>query len=89
MPAASTSKTVRAALDRPAPTMREALVLVAIENVTYEEATVVLNCQVGTVKSRVWRARKHPARTLGYAGSEIGNDAVMLSALDGSGEVSE
>ncbi|MCJ2051788.1 sigma-70 family RNA polymerase sigma factor [Methylobacterium sp. J-070] len=80
---------MRAALDRLAPTMREALVLVAIENLTYEEAAAVMNCQLGTVKSRVWRAREQLARMLGYTGTEIGSDGVMLSALNGSGEVSE
>ena len=80
---------VRAALDRLAPMMREALVLVAIENLSYEEAAAVMNCQIGTVKSRVWRARDQLARALGYNGSEIGSDGVMLSALNGSGEVSE
>jgi RNA polymerase sigma-70 factor, ECF subfamily len=70
---------VRAALDRLAPVMREALVLVAIENMSYEEAAAVMNCRIGTVKSRVWRAREQLARMLGYSGSEIGNDGVMLS----------
>jgi RNA polymerase sigma-70 factor (ECF subfamily) len=80
---------VRAALDRLAPVMRESLVLVAIENLSYEEAAAVMNCQIGTVKSRVWRAREHLARMLGYTGDEIGSDGVMLSALGASGEVSE
>ena len=80
---------VRTALGRLAPTMREALVLVAIENLTYEEAAAIMNCQIGTVKSRVWRAREQLARMLGYTGAEIGSDSVMLSALGGSGEVSE
>jgi RNA polymerase sigma-70 factor (ECF subfamily) len=80
---------VRAALDRLVPVMREALVLVGIENLSYEEAAAVMNCQIGTVKSRVWRAREQLARMLGYGGAEIGNDAVMLSALGGSGEVVE
>ena len=80
---------MRTALGRLAPTMREALVLVAIENLTYEEAAAVMNCQIGTVKSRVWRAREQLARMLGYTGAEIGSDGVMLSALGGSGEVSE
>jgi RNA polymerase sigma-70 factor, ECF subfamily len=70
---------VRAALDRLAPVMREALVLVAIENLSYEEAAVVMNCRIGTVKSRVWRAREQLARMLGYGGDEIGSDGVMLS----------
>lgn len=80
---------VRAALVRLAPVMREALVLVAIENLTYEEVAAVMNCKIGTVKSRVWRAREHLARLLGYTSAEIGSDGVMLSALSGSSEVSE
>jgi RNA polymerase sigma-70 factor (ECF subfamily) len=80
---------VRAVLDRLAPMMREALVLVAIEELSYEEAAAVINCQIGTVKSRVWRAREQLVKALGYDGSEVGNDAVMLSALGGSGEASQ
>ncbi|MDP4024372.1 sigma-70 family RNA polymerase sigma factor [Methylobacterium sp. NEAU 140] len=70
---------VRAALERLAPTMREALVLVAIENLSYEEAAAVMQCQIGTVKSRVWRAREQLARMLGYDGAEVGSDGVLLS----------
>jgi RNA polymerase sigma-70 factor (ECF subfamily) len=56
---------------------------------TYEEAAAVMNCQIGTVKSRVWRAREQLARLLGYTGAEVGSDGAMLSALNGSGEASE
>ncbi|MFC6791373.1 sigma-70 family RNA polymerase sigma factor [Methylobacterium komagatae] len=72
---------VRAALDRLAPVMREALVLVGIENMSYEEAAAVMECQIGTAKSRVWRARAQLARMLGYGGADIGSDGVTLSAL--------
>ncbi len=72
---------VRAALDRLAPVMREALVLVGIENLSYEEAAAVMQCQIGTAKSRVWRARAQLARLLGYGGGDIGSDGVTLSAL--------
>jgi len=74
---------MRAALDRLTPTMREALVLVTIEDLTYEEAAAIMGCQIGTVKSRVWRAREQLVRMLGYDGSEIGSDGVMLSVTDG------
>ena len=57
--------------------------LVAIENLSYEEAAAVMNCRVGTVKSRVWRAREQLARMLGYDGSEVGSDAILLSAMEG------
>lgn len=75
---------MRVALDRLTPTMREALVLVTVENLTYEEAAAIMGCQVGTVKSRVWRAREQIVRMLGYGGSEVGSDAVTLSVTDGS-----
>lgn len=80
---------VQAALDRLAPMMRETLVLATVQDLSYEEVAVIMGCQVGTVKSRVSRAREQLAGMLGYNGSEIGNDGVMLSALGGSGEVSE
>ena len=35
-----------------------ALLLVDVEEMTYEEAAAVLNCPVGTVRSRLFRARK-------------------------------
>lgn len=44
---------------------QEALLLVAAQGMTYEEASAVLGCQVGTVKSRVSRARKSFPDTLG------------------------
>ena len=71
---------VQAALDRLVPVMREALVLVTIENLSYDEAAVVMNCRIGTVKSRVWRARMQLAELLGYTGAEVGSDDVMLAA---------
>ena len=75
---------VRAALDRLAPVMREALVLVGIENLSYEEAAAVMGCQIGTAKSRVWRARTQLVRILGYDGADIGADGFMSSAMAGS-----
>lgn len=37
---------------------REAILLVDIEELTYEEASIVLDCPVGTVRSRLFRGRK-------------------------------
>jgi RNA polymerase sigma-70 factor, ECF subfamily len=76
---------VRAALDRLAPPRRQALVLVAIENLTYEQAAVLIRCQVGTVKSRVSRAREQLAQTLGYTRAEIVSDSIMLAAARSTG----
>jgi RNA polymerase sigma-70 factor (ECF subfamily) len=36
---------------------REALILVAVAGFSYEEAARIMNCSVGTVKSRTFRAR--------------------------------
>ncbi|SFS59205.1 sigma-70 family RNA polymerase sigma factor [Methylobacterium sp. yr668] len=76
---------VQAALDRLAPPMRQALVLVAIENLTYEETAAVMQCRIGTVKSRVWRARTQLAEMLGYTGLEVGSDDIMLAAAGPKG----
>jgi RNA polymerase sigma-70 factor, ECF subfamily len=39
------------------PDQREALILVTVENLSYEEVAVICDCPIGTVKSRVNRAR--------------------------------
>jgi RNA polymerase sigma-70 factor (ECF subfamily) len=44
---------------------REALVLVAAQGMTYEAAAEMIGCQVGTMKSRVSRARTLLAGLLG------------------------
>ncbi len=72
---------VRAALEQLPDMMREALVLVALEGLSYEEAAEVMRCQVGTVKSRVSRARERLAALLGYGGGDVGQDEVTLAAL--------
>lgn len=46
------------ALGRLAPDLREALVMVGIVGLSYEEAAVAVGVPEGTVKSRVFRARK-------------------------------
>ncbi|MGY2047810.1 sigma-70 family RNA polymerase sigma factor [Methylobacterium sp. JK268] len=56
---------LQAALDRLEPAFREALLLVAVEGLSYEAAAEVLGCPVGTVKSRVSRARSVMLRDLG------------------------
>ncbi|WP_043750634.1 sigma-70 family RNA polymerase sigma factor [Methylobacterium nodulans] len=51
------------------PLQREALLLVAVQGLTYEAAARLMNCQVGTVKSRVSRARTALVEALGGAGA--------------------
>ncbi|MFC6790058.1 sigma-70 family RNA polymerase sigma factor [Methylobacterium komagatae] len=58
---------VREALDRLDPAQREALLLVAVEELTYEAAAERIGCPPGTVKSRVSRARDRLAAVLGEA----------------------
>jgi RNA polymerase sigma-70 factor (ECF subfamily) len=50
-----------AALQRLSVTTREALLLVVAEDKSYEEAAEIADCPVGTMKSRVNRARKRLA----------------------------
>lgn len=71
---------VQGALSQLTPAMREALMLVTVEDLSYDEAAAVMGCRVGTAKSRVWRAREQLVRLLGYDGTEIGSDPTMLSA---------
>ncbi len=54
---ASTLKVVWDKIGRLPASQRQALLLVGAEGRTYEEAASLLGCQVGTVKSRVSRAR--------------------------------
>src|SRR3954467_8486621 len=47
----------RVALDKLPPDQREALILVGASGFSYEEAAAICECAVGTIKSRVNRAR--------------------------------
>lgn len=58
---------VQQALDRLEPRQREALLLIAVEDLSYETAAARIGCPPGTVKSRVSRARDRLAVELGEA----------------------
>lgn len=61
---------------------REALVLIGAEGLSYEEAAEVIGVAIGTVKSRVSRARTRLAEILGIQGeSDFGPDAVATKVL--------
>lgn len=62
---ASTLKVVWERLGDLPSAQRQALLLVGAEGHTYEEAALKLGCQIGTVKSRVSRARSSLLDTLG------------------------
>jgi RNA polymerase sigma-70 factor (ECF subfamily) len=55
---------VEAAVARLGEEFRAAIMLVDIEELSYEEAADVLGCPVGTVRSRLFRARKQLAEDL-------------------------
>jgi RNA polymerase sigma-70 factor, ECF subfamily len=50
--------TVNAAIDALSEDLRQAIVLREIEGLSYEEIADVMNCPIGTVRSRIFRARE-------------------------------
>ena len=60
----------RTALAKLPPDQREALILVGASGFSYEEAASICGCAVGTIKSRVNRARTRLADLLAIEGSE-------------------
>jgi RNA polymerase sigma-70 factor, ECF subfamily len=72
----------RTALARLRPEQREALILVAAEGLSYEDAAAVCGVPVGTIKSRVNRARRRLAGLLRIDDrAEIGPDNLTKAAL--------
>lgn len=55
-------------LDGLAPEMREVLLLVSIDELSYEDAAALLSVPIGTVRSRVSRARSQLRRRLDASG---------------------
>src|SRR5690606_8139125 len=65
------------ALDSLPPDQREAIGLIGASGFSYEEAADICHCAVGTMKSRVSRARTRLQSLLGIAGeADYGPDAV-------------
>jgi RNA polymerase sigma-70 factor (ECF subfamily) len=62
-----------------APDHREVLTLVGASGCSYEEAAQICGCAVGTIKSRVNRARKKLTEILGLEDSDqiVPSDALM------------
>ena len=65
---------LRSALGKLPDDQREALILVGAGGMAYEEAAQVCQCAVGTIKSRVSRARRALETLLNEAGSRPSND---------------
>src|SRR5690349_3584265 len=61
---------------------REALLLIVAEGLSYEEAAQVCGVAIGTIKSRVNRARERLAALLAFeAADDLGPDRVTQAAL--------
>jgi RNA polymerase sigma-70 factor, ECF subfamily len=58
------AQTVNAAMDALSEDLRQAIVLREIEGLSYEEIADVMNCPIGTVRSRIFRAREAIATKL-------------------------
>ncbi|MFN3815938.1 sigma-70 family RNA polymerase sigma factor [Brevundimonas sp.] len=56
---------LQAALNRLPPEHREALIMVGAAGLSYEEAAEIAGCALGTIKSRVNRARNRLAQIMG------------------------
>jgi RNA polymerase sigma-70 factor, ECF subfamily len=55
---------VNAAIDALSEDLRQAITLREIEGLSYEEIAEVMNCPIGTVRSRIFRARESIAQRL-------------------------
>ena len=58
------SQLVRRAIDNPPAHYREALLLCEVEEISYQEIAKILSIPIGTVMSRLARARKAVRRTV-------------------------
>lgn len=66
------------------PDQREALLLVGVSGLSYEEAAAVCNVALGTIKSRINRGRARLAELMETSPEAIvNNDGVLLAALSG------
>src|SRR4051794_17789221 len=76
----------RAALDKLPQDQREALILVGASGFSYEDAAAICGCAVGTIKSRVNRARSKLSALLYVDGAEdFGPDETVRAVIGGSG----
>ena len=76
----------RVALAKLPPDQREALILVGASGFSYEEAAAICNCAVGTIKSRVNRARTRLSQLLSINGADdFGPDHATRAVLSAGG----
>ncbi len=71
----------RAALQQLPSDQREALILIGASGLSYEEAAGICGCAIGTMKSRVNRARNRLTEMLSISsGDELGHDSSWRAA---------
>jgi RNA polymerase sigma-70 factor (ECF subfamily) len=72
----------RKAMAQLPPDQREALILVGASGFSYEEAAKICDCAIGTIKSRVNRARSRLAKALSVEGADdFGPDEATRAVL--------
>ena len=80
------SEEFRRALAKLIPDQREALILVGASGLSCEAAAAVCDCAVGTIKSRVHRARMRLAELLSIDNADMfGPDQTTRAVLSGGG----
>ena len=73
---------MQAALSRLSVEQREALLLVAAEGVSYEDAAQICGTNIGTIKSRINRARTRLAELMDFSSEEdLGPDRLVRASL--------
>jgi RNA polymerase sigma-70 factor (ECF subfamily) len=85
-PGCAEFETLRSALARLSDEQREAVLLVGAQGYSYEQVAEICGAPLGTIKSRVNRARKRLAELLKHEhdsehDSDVGPDGVMQAAL--------
>jgi RNA polymerase sigma-70 factor (ECF subfamily) len=76
----------RAALAKLPPDQRKTLILVGASGFSYEEAAAICDCAVGTIKSRVNRARTRLWDLLSIEGTDdFDPDPATRGSVGGSG----
>ncbi|TPW31027.1 RNA polymerase sigma factor [Martelella alba] len=78
-------KDFRKALDSLPNDQREAIILVGASGFSYEEASEICGCAIGTIKSRIARARSKLQDMLSIEGEgDYGPDAYSAAAMTGA-----
>jgi RNA polymerase sigma-70 factor (ECF subfamily) len=73
-------RSVLAVVDQLRPQEQEVLALCAWAGLSYEEGAVALGVPVGTIRSRLSRAREHLRELVGGSGHDIGDEGIVGSS---------